>query len=175
MQDDPRVERLRNLGSSIADDVYFGPDVYVEEWFAPLLTVESGVVISQGVTILLHDSSLNNVAGEDVLIGEVILGRNCYLGANSTLLCGVEVGAGALVGACSLVREDVPAGCVAYGTPARVMGTVESLRSTYRDRRPSVARTSFVPAAPWRDRTGTEHAELHRRIDDEIRRLRDER
>ena len=41
------------------------------------------------------------------------------VGANCTLLPGVTIGAGALVGAGSLVAHDVPAGMVAYGSPAR--------------------------------------------------------
>ncbi len=172
---DPRIEHLKNLGSRIASDVYFGPDVYVEEWFAPLLTIESGVVVSQGATILLHDSSMNNVSGDDILLGEVILRADCYLGANCTVLCGVEVGAGALIGACSLVLRDVPPHSVAYGSPARVVGTVDEMKDSYRHRPPSVARSVFVGARPWRARSHEENAELQDRIDLEMRRLVDDR
>ena len=173
MTPDPRIERLRELGATIGDDVYFGLDVYIEDWFAPLLTIESGVVVSRGVTILLHDSSLNNVADAPLLLGEVLLRERCYLGVNVTVLCGVEVGAGALVGACSLVTKDVPAGAVAYGTPARVAGDVQQLAERYADRPTSAARHAFVEAPPWRDRDEASHAALHGKIDAIIESMRD--
>lgn len=165
MNRDPRLDRLVEQGARIGEQVYLGVDVYIEDWFAPLLTIEDGVVVSQGVTLLLHDSALNNVAGAPLLLGEVILRESCYLGANVTVLCGVEVGAGALVGASSLVTRDVPAASVAYGSPARVVGTVEEFADAQLRERPSAARRALVEAPPWRERTEDSHDELHRRID----------
>jgi acetyltransferase-like isoleucine patch superfamily enzyme len=48
--------------------------------------------------------------------------RFAVVGARSTISSGVEVGEGALVGAASLVRHDVPANTVVVGVPARVVG-----------------------------------------------------
>ena len=45
------------------------------------------------------------------------------IGASSTIFPGVEVGKGALVGAGSVVRTDVPADAVVVGVPARMVGT----------------------------------------------------
>jgi acetyltransferase-like isoleucine patch superfamily enzyme len=44
-----------------------------------------------------------------------------WLGQNVVVLPGVTVGRGAVVGANSVVRDDVPARCVAVGAPARVV------------------------------------------------------
>lgn len=49
------------------------------------------------------------------------------IGANVTLLPGVRVGAGALVGAGAVVVDDVPSGKVVVGNPARVIGDVSQL------------------------------------------------
>src|SRR5207245_2799942 len=122
MDEDPRIVDLRARGASIGEGVYLGSDVYVEADFGPLLTIDDGAVLARGVCILLHDSALNNVAGEPVKFGRVQLGRNCYVGANTTVACGVTIGAGAIVGACSLVTSDVPPDAVAYGQPARLRG-----------------------------------------------------
>jgi carbonic anhydrase/acetyltransferase-like protein (isoleucine patch superfamily) len=150
--EDPRLTRLRELGAAIGTDIYVGPDVYIETDFAPLLTIEDGVVLSQGTTILLHDSSLNNLVGAPIKFGAVSLRQGCYLGANTLVMCGVEVGEGALVGAAALVRDDVPAGMVAYGAPARIAGTVEEL--VERSRSDEHADRFFRVEAPrWRDRT----------------------
>jgi serine acetyltransferase len=126
--------------------------VYVEEDFAGLLTIEDGVVLARAVSVLLHDSALNNVAGEPVKFGRVHLGRRCYVGANTTVACGVTIGAGAIVGASSLVTRDVPADTVAYGHPAVVHCRVGDLTEKHRRLRPTSTRFAYLDLVPWRDR-----------------------
>jgi acetyltransferase-like isoleucine patch superfamily enzyme len=150
--DDPRIERLRAQGARIGQNVFFGPDIYIEHDFAPLLTIEDGAVLARGVCVLLHDSALNNVAGAPLKFGRVTLRRNCYIGANATILCGVEVGERAVVGSCALVAEPVPAGSVAYGQPARVRGTVEELVAKHEQLRAEGGRFFYLDLIPWRDR-----------------------
>jgi acetyltransferase-like isoleucine patch superfamily enzyme len=57
------------------------------------------------------------------LKGGVTIKDNAWLGARVTVLDGVTIGAHAVVGAHSLVREDVPDYAVVVGTPAKVIGT----------------------------------------------------
>lgn len=47
--------------------------------------------------------------------------RRASIGSNATILCGVTVGEGAVVGAGSVVVKDVPEGAVVAGNPARVL------------------------------------------------------
>ena len=54
----------------------------------------------------------------------VTVGENAKIGASTTVLPGVTIGAGALVGAGSRVAQDVPAGMVAKGTPAKAFRPV---------------------------------------------------
>ncbi len=51
----------------------------------------------------------------------VIIEDNVVIGANATVLEGVRVGEGAVVAAGSVVTEDVPAGAVVAGAPARIV------------------------------------------------------
>jgi acetyltransferase-like isoleucine patch superfamily enzyme len=44
-----------------------------------------------------------------------------WIGAHVTILDGVRIGDGAIVGAHSLVRENVPPRTVVAGTPARII------------------------------------------------------
>ncbi len=46
--------------------------------------------------------------------------KGSSIGANSTIVCGVVVGEGSLVGAGSVVTRDVPANSLVYGNPAKL-------------------------------------------------------
>jgi acetyltransferase-like isoleucine patch superfamily enzyme len=48
--------------------------------------------------------------------------RRASIGSNATVLCGVSIGEGALVGAGAVVTKDVPDFAIVSGVPARVVG-----------------------------------------------------
>jgi len=49
------------------------------------------------------------------------LGARCWIGAHVTILKGVSIGDGTVVGAGSVVTKSLPAGVIAVGNPARVL------------------------------------------------------
>ena len=53
--------------------------------------------------------------------------RGARIGVNATLLSHITIGEGALIGAGSVVTDDVPAHSVAYGNPARPVKSVDEL------------------------------------------------
>lgn len=53
----------------------------------------------------------------------IILGDNVWLGVRVTVLKGVHIGDGAVIGAGSVVTNDIPARALAVGVPARVIRT----------------------------------------------------
>jgi UDP-2-acetamido-3-amino-2,3-dideoxy-glucuronate N-acetyltransferase len=50
------------------------------------------------------------------------VGRRASIGANATIVCGVTIGEGAMVGAASIVTHDVPPHVLVVGSPARIVG-----------------------------------------------------
>jgi len=50
------------------------------------------------------------------------LGRDVWLGAGATVLGGVVLGDGCVIGAGAVVTRDLPPGAIAVGIPARVVG-----------------------------------------------------
>ncbi len=53
----------------------------------------------------------------------VVLEDDCWLGHAVTILDGVTVGRGSVIGACSVVTRNIPPFCIAVGNPARVVGS----------------------------------------------------
>ena len=50
---------------------------------------------------------------------EIHIGEDCWIGGNATILPGVRVGKGSVVGAASVVTKDVPPYTIVAGNPAR--------------------------------------------------------
>ncbi|WP_424359175.1 DapH/DapD/GlmU-related protein [Methanocella sp. MCL-LM] len=61
-----------------------------------------------------------------------VLRKGASVGANATILPGVEIGEGAMVAAGALVTKDVPAWKLAIGAPAKIVELPEALRSLNR-------------------------------------------
>ena len=52
-----------------------------------------------------------------------VLRTGCSIGANATILPGIEIGEGAMIGAGAVVTKSVPSFAVVVGNPARIVGT----------------------------------------------------
>jgi acetyltransferase-like isoleucine patch superfamily enzyme len=65
--------------------------------------------------------------------GDVVIGNDVWIGRSATIMSGVQIGDGAIVGACSLVTRDVPPYAIVGGNPAKLIkmrfepGTIERL------------------------------------------------
>lgn len=55
----------------------------------------------------------------------VVVEDGVLVGANAVIIEGVRIGTGAVVGAGAVVLEDVPAGAVVTGNPARIIKNVD--------------------------------------------------
>ena len=98
--------------------------------------IPEGVTIGDGVFIGPHVCFTNDLfpravnldgslqSGEDWEILTTRVGRGASVGANATVLCGIEIGEFALIGAGAVVLKDVPAYAVVVGNPARIIGDV---------------------------------------------------
>ena len=51
----------------------------------------------------------------------IIIGDNVWIGGDVTILPGVKIGSGSVIGAKSLVTKDIPENVMAFGNPARVV------------------------------------------------------
>lgn len=88
------------------------------------VTLEDDVFIGHGV-MFINDKYPRSTTGQGTMQTEAdwvciptVIKRGASIGSNATILCGVTIGEGALVGAGSVVTRDVPAGAVVVGNPA---------------------------------------------------------
>ena len=58
------------------------------------------------------------------------LGRNVWVGSNSTILQGVTIGDNAIIAAGSVVTKDVQANTIVGGVPARYLRSIEQDQTT---------------------------------------------
>lgn len=66
------------------------------------------------------------VIGQNIETKPVIIGDNVWIGAHCIVLPGVTIGDGAVIGAGSIVTRSIPAGALAYGSPAQVARMMNS-------------------------------------------------
>ena len=140
----------------VLGDVAADPAVGIEIGSRTIINVgsylsgEGGLSIGNDVLIGAHAKLLS--AGHAIDEGDVIIARNqitraritvedgAWIGAGAIVLEGVTIGRGAVVAAGALVRQDVPAGMVAAGMPARLL----------RSRRGEAWPEPVAPAPWWR-------------------------
>ena len=110
------------LGMKVGDKTSFALMVMLDVMFPEKISVGKNTVIEYNTTILAHEYLIN-----EYRLGEVIIGNEVMIGANSTLLPGIEIGDGAIVSAGTLVHKDVPAGTFVGGNPMKVIYTAEEM------------------------------------------------
>ncbi|MDM5361219.1 acyltransferase [Peribacillus sp. ACCC06369] len=94
------------------------PDVM----FPEKISVGINTVIGYNTTILAHEYLIH-----EYRLGDVVIGDEVLIGANSTILPGLSIGNGAIVSAGTLVHKDVPEGAFVGGNPMKIIYTKEEM------------------------------------------------
>jgi acetyltransferase-like isoleucine patch superfamily enzyme/dTDP-4-dehydrorhamnose 3,5-epimerase-like enzyme len=148
---------------NVCDQVFIEGDVVVGD----RVTVKCGVQLYDGLRV-----------EDDVFIGpnatftndpfprskqrpsryaQTLIRRRASIGANATILPGLEIGESAMVGAGAVVTRSVPAHAIVVGNPARIVGYVDSARAAE-----PVAVTPDDATSPSTRTTTVEGVTLHR-------------
>jgi len=96
-------------GVTIEDDVFIGHNVTFINDLYPRSTTADGGLQSEA----------------DWKVVPTFIRKGASVGSSTTILAGVTIGEGAIVGAGSVVTKDVPAWTIVAGNPARIFRKVE--------------------------------------------------
>jgi len=86
-----------------------------------------GATVAQEVYLCggTHDFDAKN---HDLLSGDIFIGEQTFIGARAFVMPGVTIGANAVIGACSVVTDDIGDGVVAVGNPCKPLRKRENDR-----------------------------------------------
>src|SRR2546427_4175484 len=97
-------------GVTVADEVFIGHGVMFTNDRYPRASTDEGVVQTDA----------------DWTVVPTTVKRRASIGSNATILAGLTIGEGSLVGAGAVVTHDVPDYAVVAGVPARIVGDTRS-------------------------------------------------
>ena len=126
----PKIWRL--LGCKVGKNVMIGHAVRLDFGNARLIEIGDNAVISNNTTILCHKRDISCYFKDSdsgklpFKYEKVTIGKGCQIGLNCTILPGVSIGEGTIIGSCSLITRDSPAWCIAVGSPAKVVRTLST-------------------------------------------------
>jgi acetyltransferase-like isoleucine patch superfamily enzyme len=108
-------------GISIGDSTYVGPNAVL--FGAGEIEVGAGVLISPGVVITSHQHTFADphlwMREQPTEFSRVVIEDNVWIGSNATILPGVRIETGSIIGAGAVVTKDVPSASLYAGVPAQ--------------------------------------------------------
>jgi acetyltransferase-like isoleucine patch superfamily enzyme/dTDP-4-dehydrorhamnose 3,5-epimerase-like enzyme len=129
-------------GASIGSDCTIYDHVFVENdvVIGDRVTIMSGVQVWDGVkladdvfvgpNVTFTNDSLPRRKVPPVEFAKTVVSQGASLGASSVILPGVQIGRNAVVGAGAVVTKNVPPNAIVVGNPARIVGYVDTRRSS---------------------------------------------
>lgn len=122
------VDFFRRKGIQIGDNCHIYSSIVTPESY--LINIGNNVTIAPGTCLLTHDNSVSKLSNNFTdTFGRIIIGDNCFIGANSIILPGVELGKNTIVAAGSVVTKSFEGNVVIGGNPAKIISKIEDYKN----------------------------------------------
>lgn len=105
---------------TIGENVFMGPNVSILTPLHPFMYQERNLYTNDKGVIT------DKEYGKPISIGD-----NCWIAGNVTILAGVNIGKGCVIGAGSVVTKDIPDNTLAYGNPCKPIRKITENDSIY--------------------------------------------
>jgi len=117
----PRAKNalFRFTGMKIGNNCSISQKTAPDPLLPELIEFEDGSGCGIGVKLLTHNAM--NIKHGSFSFGPIKVCKNARIGAYSIILPGVTIGEGSIIGANSLVTDDIPPFSLAFGSPAKVI------------------------------------------------------
>lgn len=119
----PGVYLLCPQGLSLGDNVSIHPMCYLDATGG--ITIGNDVSMAHGCSVLSTSHTYKDlnlpIKDQPYQVQETAVKDNVWLGAKVTILCGMTVGSGSVVGANAVVTHNIPANQIAVGVPAKAI------------------------------------------------------
>ena len=121
---------FRKKGVSVGERCLIYSNIVTSEPY--LIKIMDDAVISTEVAFVTHDYSIHSVNPRiGNLFGEIVIGRNCFVGERAILMYGVTLTDNIIVAAGSVVTKSfTEQNIIIGGNPAKKIGTWDSLAKT---------------------------------------------
>ncbi len=104
---------------SVGEDVFINACCHFQDHGG--VTIGDGCQIGHNVVFATLNHGIKPEERKHTIPAPIVLGKNVWVGSNSTILQGVTIGDNAIVAAGAVVTKDVPANTVVGGVPARAI------------------------------------------------------
>lgn len=123
------IKYQRTRGVKIGENCHISPYVLIDLLHPELINIGDNVTISSNSMIFAHvNPSANEFLkknGYPRTIKPVVIKKGAVISVGCIIIAGVTIGENSIVGAGSVVTQDVPDYCVVVGNPARVVKKIE--------------------------------------------------
>ena len=114
-----RNKLFRFIGMKIGENCHISQKAIPDPLLPELIEFENGSGCGIGVKLLCHNAM--HIKHGTFSFGPIKVCENARIGAYSLVLPGVTIGKGSIIGARSVVSEDIPPYSIAFGSPAKVV------------------------------------------------------
>ena len=111
-----RIAVAEGARLAVGDHVAMNCGMSIDVWHD--VRIGSKVMFAPNVTII-DDNRHEIEPGAPLTSGPIVIGDNTWIAGNVTILSGVTIGSGSVIAAHSVVTRDIPPNCLAGGSPAR--------------------------------------------------------